>query len=70
MGVPGREARSLGNTPPDALIGEALIWLMSEVEQPHWLQQDSQITEGDCRAERGLQPGHIPPPTWLPSWGA
>lgn len=38
MGVPA-EARSLGSPPSDALIGEALIWLMSEAEQPQGFKE-------------------------------
>lgn len=72
MGVPGQRSRGAWRRCHlDSLIGEALIWMMSEVEPPHWLQRDTRITERDCRrGERTLNLCHTLLPKWLPSWGA
>ena len=71
MGDPGQRSRgACRRCHLDSLIGVALIWLMSEVEPPHWLQRDTRITERDCRrGERTLNLCHILLPKWLPSWG-
>ena len=53
-----------------SLIGEALICLMNEVEQPHWLQRDTRITEDDCRGRGTAALGHVPSPQRLLSRGA